>query len=107
MAVRATLPDPINQMCGPVLVTRFPIKIHICSCGNIGKSSSLSNADTNFVIIWDSFGSHTLAINKKKLKFPLAVSFSVVTSNEPAGYRNWSVDVNITVRLFYRCVPGC
>jgi hypothetical protein len=78
VAVRATLPDPINQMCGPVLVTRFPIKIHICSCGTIGKSSSISSADINFVIIWDSFGSHTLAINKKELKFLVAVSFSVV-----------------------------
>ena len=78
MAVRATLPDPINQMCGPVLVTRFPIKIHICSCGNNGKFSSVSNADINFVIIWGSFGSHTLAINKNKLKFPAAVGFSVV-----------------------------
>jgi hypothetical protein len=77
VAVRATLPDPMNQMCGLVLVTRFPIKIRICSCGNIGKSSSLSNADIIFLIIWDSFGSHTLAINKKKLKFPVAVSFSV------------------------------
>jgi len=55
-----------NVRGGPVLVTRFPIKIHICSCGNIGKSSSLSDTDINFVIIWDSFGSHTLAINKKK-----------------------------------------
>jgi len=57
-------------MCGPVLAALFPIKIHICSCGNIGKSSSLADAGINFVIIWDSFGSHTPAINNKKLKIP-------------------------------------
>lgn len=89
-------------MCGPVLVTRFPIKIHVYSCDNIGISSSLSYTDISLVI-WDSFGSHTLAINNKKLKVRLAVSFSVA-SNEPAGQRNWNVDVNSNVHLFYRCV---
>ena len=89
-------------MCGPVLVTRFPIKIRIYSCDNMGISSSVSDTDISFVI-WDSFGSHTLAINNKKLEVRLAVSFSVA-SNEPAGHGNWNVDVNSTVHQFYRCV---
>lgn len=99
---RETLPDPINQMCGPVLVTRFPIKIHIYSYGNIGKPSSLSDTDINFVIKTYLEATPLQSITRN-VKVPVAVGFSVA-SNEQAGYRNWRVGVNSTVHLFYRCV---